>query len=55
MKTQGLIEKRQVGFYLSGEIDSTSRVTFGGYAEDLVKANENLKWYPLVDNKGKFS
>lgn len=55
MKNQSLIDKKQVGFYLSDEIDSTSRVTFGGYAEDLVKSNENLKWYPLVDNKGKFS
>jgi hypothetical protein len=45
---------RQVGFYLSSEVDNTSRVTFGGYAEDLVKTDEKLKWYPLVDNKGQF-
>lgn len=55
LKTQGLIDKRQVGFYLSSEMDGTSRVTFGGYAEDLVKSDEKFKWYPLVDNKGQYS
>lgn len=36
-------------------MDSSSRVTFGGYADDLVKTDEKFKWYPLVDNKGKYN
>jgi hypothetical protein len=55
LKTQGLIEKRQVGFYLTNDVNSTSRVTFGGYADDMVKSNEQIRWYPLVDNKGQYT
>ncbi len=54
LKSQGLIDKRQVGFYLASDLSKTSRVTFGGYAEDMVKTSDSIKWYPLVANKGKF-
>ena len=44
-----------VGFYLASDLSNSSRVTFGGYAEDLVKKGEQIKWYPLVAKKGKFN
>ena len=46
LKNQGLIDKKMISFYLSKT--TGSKFTFGGYLENMIKANQAVVWENMV-------
>jgi Eukaryotic aspartyl protease len=48
LKNQGIIDKKIFAFYLA--LDRTSKITFGGYPQELIKQGEEIKWTPIASD-----